>query len=301
MSDQPKVWINGAFVPWEQATVHLLSHGLSRGSAVFEVFGVHSRPSGLAAFRMDAHIDRLIRTTQLLGMELAHSRQDIIQGVRDTVRETGLTDGHIKIIGYYSEEAFAVLVPQSKLDLAIFAIPSGADLGMDITKPISACICCWRKLHPDTVPVEAKACAHYLNGFLARQDALRRGFDVGIMLDTDGNMAEGSIEACFMVKNGELRVPPLGRVLRSVSRRSIIEAAPAAGIEVVQTQITPEELLDADEIFTSATPFKVLPVGQLEDRTFPEAPGPVSRQLAELLNSLLSGRDTRFEHWFQPV
>jgi branched-chain amino acid aminotransferase len=250
---------------------------------------------------MDIHVDRLIQTTRLLGMELAHSGKEIIQGVRDTVQATGLTNGHIKIMGYYPEEAFAVLVPQSSLDLAIFAIPAGADLGMDITKPISACICRWRKLHPDTVPVEAKACAHYLNGFLARQDALRKGFDVGLMLDTDGHLAEGSIEACFMVKNRELRVPPLGRVLRSVSRRSVIEAAPMAGIEVVQAPITPAELLDADEIFTSATPFKVLPVGKLEDRTLPEAPGPVSRRLAGLLDDILSGRDTRFEHWFQPV
>ena len=301
MSSGQRVWINGEFVPWEKATVHLMSHALARGSAIFEVFGIHNRAGGPAAFRLDAHVERLRRTTDLLGMKLAHSGEEIIQGVRDTVRENKMTDGHIKIMGYYSEESFVVLVPESKLDLAIFAFPAGEDLGLDINKPISACICRWRKLHPDTVPVEAKACANYLNGFLARQDAIRRGFDVGIMLDTDGFLAEGSIEACFMVKDGALKLPPLGRVLRSVSRRSVVEAAPMIGIEVVQAPITREEFMAADEIFTSATPFKVLPVGKLEDRVLVDAPGPVSLKLARLMEDILTGRDERFQHWFQPV
>lgn len=301
MSDATQVWVNGKFIPWEKATVHLMSHALSRGSAIFEVFGVHSRPNGPAAFRMDAHLDRLFRSTELLGMEMAYTKEEIAQAVKDTVKHTGLTEGHIKIMGYYSEEAFAVLVPESKLDIGIFAFPAGADVGMDISKPITACICKWRKIHPATVPIEAKACSNYLNGFLARQDAMKRGFDVGLMLDTDGFVAEGSIEAFFMVKNGVLKAPPLGRVLRSVSRRSVIEAAPMVGIEVVQAPITLEEFMDADEVFTSATPFKVLPVGKLEDRILVDAPGPVSRKLAALLDDIAKGKDERFEHWFQPL
>ncbi|MDM8544314.1 aminotransferase class IV [Desulfococcaceae bacterium HSG9] len=301
MSDAKQVWINGKFVPWEKATVHLMSHALSRGSAFFEVFGVHSYTEGPAAFRMSEHLDRLRRSAELLGMEMAYTKDEIAQAVKDTVKHTGLEDGHIKIMAYYSEEAFAVLVPESKLDIGIFAFPTGADLGIDINKPISACICKWRKIHPETVPIEAKACSNYLNGFLARQDAMKRGFDVGLMLDTDGYIAEGSIEACFMFKDGVLKVPPLGRVLRSISRRSIIEAAPVIGIEVVQAPITREEFMDADEIFTSATPFKVLPVGKLEDRIFADAPGPFSRKLAALMADIVSGRDSRFEHWFQPL
>jgi len=301
MSDATQVWVNGKFVPWEKATVHLMSHALSRGSAIFEVFGVHSHPNGPAAFRMDEHLDRLCQSAKLLGMEMAYTKDEIAQAVKDTVQHTGLKEGHIKVMGYYSEEAFAVLVPESKLDIGIFAFPVGEDLGIDITKPISACISKWRKIHPDTVPVEAKACSNYLNGFLARQDAMKRGFNIGLMLDTKGYIAEGSIEAVFMVRDGVIRTPPLGRVLRSVSRRSVIEAAPMTGIEVVQAPITREEFMEADEIFTSATPFKVLPVGRLDDKILADAPGPVSRKLAALMNDILTSKDARFKHWFQPL
>jgi len=301
LAGENKVWINGELIPWEKATVHLMSHALSRGSAIFEVFGVHPRPKGPVAFRMDEHLSRLIRSTKLLGMDLAYSREEMKAGIKETVREAGLTQGFIKIMAYYSEEAFAVLVPDSKLDLGIFAFGAGADLGLDLSKPISACISKWRKIHPASVPVEAKACSNYLNSFLVRQDAIRRGFDVGLTLDTDGFLAEGSIESCFMVKDGVLKTPPAGRILRSISRRSIIEAAPSLGIEVVQAPITLEEFMDADEVFTSATPFKVLPVGRLEDRTLPDAPGPISRKLAGLMNDILSGKNDRFQDWFQDL
>ena len=301
MADETKVWINGELVPWEKATVHLMSHALSRGSALFEVFGVHPRANGPAAFRLDAHLDRLFRSTQLLGMEMTFSREEIAQAVKDTVKEAGMSQGFIKIMAYYSEEGFAVLVPESKLDLGVFAFPASAELGLDPNKPISACISKWRKIHPASVPVEAKACSNYLNAFLVRQDAIRRGFDVGLTLDHDGFLAEGSIESCFMVKDGVLKTPPAGKILRSVSRRSVIEAAPSIGIEVVQAPITLEELMEADEVFTSATPFKVLPVGRLEDRTLSDAPGPVSLKLAKLMQDILSGENDRFEDWFQDL
>jgi branched-chain amino acid aminotransferase len=301
MVNERKAWYNGRLIPWEHATVHILSHGFSRGSAIFEVFGVHPTAQGPAAFRMDLHFRRLFNTARLLGMELAQSAEELRQAVRETVQANGIDHGFIKMMAFYGEEAFAVLVPQAKLDLSVFAIPAGPDLGMDTEKGVTACICKWRKLHPETVPVEAKSAANYLNGMLARQDALRRGFDLGIMLDTHGFVAEGSIESIFLVKDGVLRTPSLGCILPSVTRRSILEVARKEGIPVEEKSVRPEELLEADELFTSASPFKVLPIVRMADRILPQAPGPVSTRLNRLMEEICGGRDSRFRHWLIPL
>lgn len=300
MSMDTTVWSNGEFIPFEKATVHMLSHGFSRGSAVFEVFGIHPSADGPKAFRMDEHLKRLQNTCNLLGMELPMSADEMADAVRETVKINNIDNGHIKMMAYYSEVSLANLVPEDKLDLVIFAFPAGGDMGMDITKPISACISKWCKIHPRSVPPMAKACSNYLNGFLARQDAKQRGFDMGILLDTHGFVAEGSIESVFMVADGGLKTAPLGRVLGSISRMSIIELARTIGLTVDEVAYLPQELASADEVFVSATPFKVMPIGRLDERTL-DAPGPISIQLNEAMNNVLAMKDDRFSRWFQSM
>jgi len=300
MDNAKSVWLNGDLIPWENATVPLLSHGFSRGSAIFEVFGTHVGPEGLVAFRMDQHLKRLMRSVRLLEMELAYSEEEIIRAVIDTVKANKMERGLIKLLAYWGEEAIINLVLDSKLDVAIFAIPESDELSLDQMIPISACISKWRKLHPETVPVGAKACAHYLNGYLVRKDANLRGFDVGLTRGTDGFMAEGSIESFFMVKDGVLKTPPLGRILSSITRMSILEAASIVGIPVSAEPISPDDLFSADEIFTCHTGIKVSPVNRFEDRTL-EAPGPVSKQLIELMNRIINFEDDRFKHWFNKL
>ena len=301
MSDERKVWLNGELIPWEKATVPLLSHGFSRGSAIFEVFGTHVSPNGIAAFRMDEHLIRLERSAKLLGMELRYSSDAIIEAVIETVKANNMGRGLIKVLAYWGEEAIIQLVLDSKLDVAIFTIPAETDgLSLDEAVPISACISKWRKIHPETVPVGAKACSNYLNGYLARKDAISRGFDLGILLGTDGFLAEGSIESVFLVKDGVVKTPPLGRILSGITRLSILQAAKIAGIPVSEEIISREELMDADEIFSTHSGIKVSPVARLEDRTL-EAPGPVTKQLMVLMDNITAFKDDRFKDWFQSM
>jgi branched-chain amino acid aminotransferase len=300
MSEKGKVWLNGELIPWEKATVPLLSHGFSRGSAIFEIFGIHEGPDGPMAFRMDQHLNRLMTSAELLGMKMAYSREEIAQAVAKTVRANNMGRGLIKILAYWGEEAIIQLVLESKLDLAIFAIPESKELGLDNAQPISACLSKWRKIHPETVPVAAKACSNYLNGYLARRDANRRGFNVGFILGTDGFLAEGSIESVFLVKDGILKTPPLGRILSSITRMSIVQAAPGIGIPVSEEAILPEALFTSDEIFVCHTGIKVLPVSRFEDRTL-EAPGPITRKVMELMQNIFSYSDARFKDWFFPL
>jgi branched-chain amino acid aminotransferase len=300
MYDHLSVWLNGKMIPWPEAKVPLLSHGFSRGSAIFEILGTHEGSRGTVAFRMDRHLNRLMRSAELLGMQIGYSTRQIAEAVAETVRANNIGRGLVKILAYWGEEAVIQLVLNSKLDVAVFAIPSSEELGLDNVKPVSACISKWRKLHPETVPVEAKACANYLNGYLARRDANLRGFNVGLIVGTDGFLAEGSTESVFLVKNGILKTPPLGRILSGITRMSILQAAPAIGIHTSEEPVLPEDLFTAEEIFVCHTGIKVLPVARFEDRTL-EAPGPVTGKLMELMKRILNLSDDRFKDWFSPM
>jgi branched-chain amino acid aminotransferase len=278
--------------------VPLLSHGFSRGSAIFEVFGTHVGPEGTMAFRMDAHLKRLMRSAELLEMELGFSTETIVDAVKAVVQENRLGRGLVKILAYWGEEAVIQLVLDAPLDVAIFPVAESPELGLDNSNPIAACVSKWRKLHPETVPVAAKSCANYLNGYLARKDAIRRGYDGGIMLGTDGFLAEGSIESVFIVEDGVLKTPPLGRVLSSITRMSILQAVPKIGITVDEQPISADELYSADEIFTAHTGIKVSPVKRFEQRELP-APGPVTQNIIDLMEGILTFKDDRFSGWFQ--
>jgi len=300
MNNELKVWLNGNLIAWQEATVPLLSHGFSRASAIFEVFGTHVGPHGTMVFRMDEHLKRLNKSAELLEMKLGFSTEEIARAIKKIVRENQIGQGLIKILAYLGEESVLQLVLDTPLDIAIFTIPASPELGFENPKPISACVSKWRKTHPETVPVAAKACSHYLNGYLARKDAINRGYDVGIMLGTDRFLAEGSIESVFIVKDGVLKTPPLGRILSSITRMSILQAVPKIGITVIEDAITADELYGADEIFTSHSGIKVLPVNLLEKQEF-QAPGPVTEQIMELFENIINLKDDRFADWFQQL
>ncbi|MDX2500121.1 MAG: aminotransferase class IV [Deltaproteobacteria bacterium] len=300
MNSDLKVWINGKMIARRDATVPILSHGFSRGSAIFDVLGVHPGPNGPMAFRLDDHLARLMKSAELLGMELAYSTEEIIEAIKATVKANGIGRGIIKILAYWGEEAITDLVLDARLDVAVFAIPESEELVLDKQHSISACVARWRKLHPETVPVGAKACANYLNGYLARKDAVSRGFDIGILLGTDGFLAEGSTESVFIVKDGVLMTPPVGRILSSITRLSVLEAVPEIGIPVVERPITADEISAADEIFTVHTGTKVEAVARFEDRQM-EAPGPVTDRVMKLINDIMQFKDERFMNWFQPL
>ena len=299
MSYKAKAWINGKMVHWDQATVHIMSHSFTRGSAVFEVIGFHQTPNGTAVFRLDEHLQRFHRTTELLSMELFHSSQEIEHGVMETIKANNLSNGFIKIIGYYGNPAFTLLPQQVKLDLSIFAVDE--DLSIDPKQNVSSCFCRWRKLDPNTVPVEAKVAANYINSMLARQEAIRRGFDIGILLDTYGFVAEASTEAVFWVEGDVIKTPPLGRILHSISRLSILQASTITGLKSVEEEVKPEKFMKADEIFFASTTCNILPVSRIGDRVLENTPGPVSMELTRIMSDICAGRDERFKDWLFPV
>jgi branched-chain amino acid aminotransferase len=294
------VFLNGDFVKWDQVKVHMMSHCVGRGSAIFEVISVHKTDTGSAIFCLDEHVERLFRTAELLNMVLPTTRNKLIEAVIDTVKRNGIDQGMIKIICFYPQIAVTILPPQKMLDISIFVIEPTQDLGglgISSERGTTVGISKWRKLDPQTVPIEAKVAANYLNGMLSLQEAKKRGFEWAIMLDTQGFISEGGTEAIFLVKDNLLMTPSTGTVLKSITRKSIIQVSIAAGIETIEKRLHPDLLWEADEIFLSSTPFKVLPVSKIEDRTLESVPGPLTRKISFLMEDITKGKSENFRDW----
>ncbi|PIP36393.1 MAG: hypothetical protein COX20_05980 [Desulfobacterales bacterium CG23_combo_of_CG06-09_8_20_14_all_52_9] len=298
------VYFNDAFIPWEEATVHVASHSFARGSAIFEVLSLHETRFEPMIFRLDEHVSRLFQSARFLEMKMPVTPESLQDRVKETVRKNGMKKGVIKIICCYPEIALDILPPSAPLTVIIFVVNPDEDLPefKAAEKPeASACISRWRKLDPQTVPVEAKASANYLNGMMARMEAKKRGFDQAILLDTQGFVAEGGTESVFMVKNGVLMTPIGGTILQSITRKSLLEVSSAKGIETREMRILPQLFLEADEVFLSCTPLKVLPLMRIDDRSLPGASGPVVKTLVAMMQKIIEGEDQAFEKWRFPV
>lgn len=296
MRNNRVVFLNNEFIAWEKATVHIMSHSFGRGSAIFEVLSFHNS-DGPAVFRLDEHVERLFKSARLLQMDIPLTRAACMAAVKETVKRNRMNAGFIKLICFYSQEAFEILPAQKTCDVAIFV----ADPLPNPQPDVSACLSKWRKLDPQTVPIEAKSAANYLNGMMARTEARDRGFEQAIMLDTQGFVGEGGTESVFVVKNDRLSTPAVGTILKSITRKTVLEIAAAEEIAASERRMPVASLFEADEIFFTCTPFKVLPVNRFEDRSLPGAAGPMARRLAHSIDDIIVGRSGRFEEWLFPV
>jgi len=298
------VYLGGEFRSWDEANVHIMSHSFGRGSAIFEVIGFHETQAGPAVFRLDEYVSRFSKSASLLEMELSLTKAELQEAILQTVKRSGLRSGLIKLFGFYPEISFAVLPPQKKIQVAVFVFTKEETLGNkreSANHSVTACVSRWRRLDPDTVPIEAKVAANYVNGMVARQDSRARGFDYAIMLDTQGFIAEGGTESLFVVREGGLHTPTVGTILHSITRKSLLEVAETMGIKTFTGRLSPGILDEAEEIFFSGTSTKLLPVSQVEARILSEAPGPVTRRLSARIEEITAGRDSRFKGWLFPV
>jgi branched-chain amino acid aminotransferase len=304
MLEDRVVFVNGEFIPWKHATAHIMSHSFSRGSALFEVLSIHNTSFGPAVFRLDEHVDRLLRTAKLVDFKLPLSQKELCKAVLDTVQRNAVSSGFIKILAYLPQVAFTIVPPDKPLEVSVCVVDPVQDLGglnISFEKGYTACFSKWRKLDPQTVPIEAKVSANYLNGMMANVEAIKRGFDNAIMLDTQGFIAESGTDSVFFVKEGKLMTPSLGTVLKSISRKSILQIAETFGIDSIEGRLRPQLVYDADEIFLSSTLMKVMPVRKMEERELPGTPGPVTKRLADIMKEILSGRNDQFRDWLFPL
>ena len=308
-SPERRIWVDGELVPWERATVHVLSHSLQRGSLVFDYMSVHETPRGVAVFRLAEHVERFLHSCEMVGLPLEPGDERIRAAVEETVRANpGATA--VKLSAYFASVEVDVVPVDDRVSLAIAAYDPDRDVNR--RKPRKPHyrpeLRLWvekerRNRRADIVSPQAKVAANYASPMMAKWKARRAGYDEIVLIDEDGHLAEGPTTNLFLVDGeGILRTPPEERVLLGVTRRSILELAKHDGIAACETPLRPEALYDAAEVFLTGTSAGVWPVTSVDDRRIGEgSPGPVTRQLGSHFQRVVSGDDPAFEHWLHYV
>lgn len=311
-SDSPverRIWIDGAFVPWERATVHVLSHSLQRGSLIFDYMSVHETAEGTAIFRLREHVERLRRSAELVDLPLGYGRDAIEAAVIETVRANPGASA-VKVSAYFASIEVDVVPLDDHVTLAIAAYHPGSDIvAHKARKP---------KFHPvlklwiekdrknrrdDIVPPQAKVAANYASPMGAKWAAQRAGYDDILLVDEDGYVAEGPTTNVFMVETGgRLVTPPEMSVLHGVTRSTILALAKDEGFEVSEERVRPERLQQAAEVFVTGTTAGVWPVGSIDGRDIATGgAGPVSERLQARFRRVVGGDDPAFRHWLTHV
>ncbi len=304
-----RIWVDGELIPWEQATVHLLSHSLQRGSLIFDYMSVHATPRGPALFRLGDHVERFLRSAELVGLPLSHDAKSISDAIVVTVRANpGATS--VKVSAYLPSIEVDVVPLDDRVSLAVAAYDPGADIiAHKAVRPrISPTLKIWiekdrRNRRPDIVPPQAKVAANYTSSMFAKWAARRAGYDEILLIDQDGYVAEGPTTNVFWVDAaGVVRTPPEAKVLLGVTRRSILEIAGHDGLPVAETRVRPEQLMAAHEVFLTGTTAGVWPVASVDDQRIGDGqPGPVSLRLKARFQKVVSGGDPAFAHWLHVV
>jgi len=304
LSDCKFVWKNGQVVPWEQATVHVSSHGLHYGTGVFEGMRCYKTSSGPAVFRLSEHLDRWLASASVYGMKLPYSRQQLAQATLQIISANGFEGCYIRPIAFYGSDGLSVHPRNCPVEVMIFAWPWGAYLGGDaLERGIRATVSPWRKFQSDAIPATAKACGQYLNSVLAVQDAIARGYDEAILLDSAGCVTEGSGENLFIVKGGRLCTnDERSSVLMGITRDAVLRLAREMGIAVSIQQLTLADVQQADEAFFTGTAVEVTPVASIDDHPIGAGKrGPVTAMLQRAFFDVTGGTNPQYANWLTPV
>jgi branched-chain amino acid aminotransferase len=296
------IWINGELVRWDEAKVHVLSHGLHYGTGVFEGIRAYETERGPAVFRHREHLERLQRSADLYYLELPHSLEELRQASHELIRRNDLTSCYIRPIAFRGYGEMGLYAPDAPVDVVIAAWPWGAYLGEDGKRNgVRAKVASWRRISPDSLIPHAKASGQYLNSILAKTEAAKAGYDEAILLDQGGVVCEGSGENVFVVRDGELVTPGhTASILDGISRKSVIQIAEDLGYTVVERDVSRSELYLAEEAFLVGTAAELVPLRQIDDHDLP-APGEMTSVLAAKYEDALHGRAREYLEWLDIV
>ena len=300
------IWHEGRLVPWEQATVHVLSHALHYGSSVFEGIRVYHTPQGAIGFRLTDHVRRLFHSAKIYRIKIPYTREALVAACRDVVRENALLKGaYIRPIAYrgYGEMGVAGNIEQPA-SVSIAAWEWGSYLGEGgLEQGVDVCVSSWQRVAPNTVPALAKAGGNYLSSALVTLEARRLGFTEGIALSVDGYVSEGAGENLFLVQNGKLYTPPVAAsILSGITRDTVAKLAESLGLPVLEQNIPRELLYIADEVFLTGTAAEITPVRSVDKITIGEGKrGPITERLQKLFFGLFDGSTVDRWNWLEPI
>ncbi|MDO4250468.1 MAG: branched-chain amino acid transaminase [Moraxella sp.] len=304
-TQQGKLWLDGELIEQPEAKVHVLTHSLHYGLAVFEGVRAYQTADGRTAiFRLQEHTERLLNSAKIFQLNVPYSYETLIQAQKDVVRENGLAAAYIRPLIWVGAERLGIAAKDNTIHAAVAAWHWGAYLGEEgIKNGIRVKTSSYTHHHPNVTMCKAKAASNYPVSILANQEVTRNGYDEAILMDPQGYVCQGSGENLFLVKNGELHTPDLaGGALDGITRRTIMQFAYDLGIKVVERRITRDEFYLADEIFMTGTAAEVTPIREYDDRVIGKGGrGELTEQLQSLYFDVIHGRNNTYAHWLSYV
>ena len=295
-----EIWLDGKFVKWSDANIHILTHTLHYGLGVFEGIRCYAGTDGRSAvFRLPEHIRRLFGSAKINLIKIPFSPQELEAATLESLRRNHLAEGYIRPLVFIGDGAMGLHPGDNQVRVAVIAWEWGRYLGDEgVAKGIRAKISTFARHHVNSKMTNGKTCGDYVNSILAKREALLDGFDEAIMLDTQGLVSECTGENIFVIRDGTIRTPPLYSVLDGITRASMIEVARDRGYPVEETQLTRDDLYVADEVFLTGTAAEVTPIREIDHRTIGEGKrGVITEELQTAFFDIVTGADSRYDHW----
>ncbi|MBI5741801.1 MAG: branched-chain amino acid transaminase [Nitrospirae bacterium] len=296
LNESKKIWMDGKFVNWADANVHILTHTLHYGTGAFEGIRCYKTKTGPAIFRLKEHVDRLFDSCHILKIDPPFSRAEVGKAIADTVKVNALKECYIRPLVYIGYKNMGLYPKDNPIRLAIAAWPWGAYLGEEGIKHgirVKISSFTW-----NASLTKSKTCGDYVNSTLSKREALAAGYEEALLLDSNNYISEGTGQNLFIVRKGVLITPPLPSVLEGITRNSIMEMARREKIEVRETSFTRDEVYIADEAFFTGTAAEVTPVREVDDRTIGSGkPGPITKKLQGLFFKIVKGEAKAYKSW----
>ena len=299
-----KIWMDGEFVDWDEARVHILTHSLHYGCGVFEGIRAYPTDRGPAVFRLTDHIVRLFNSAKIFMIDVPFTPEEIIEATKATVRVNGLSECYIRPLVYlgYGEMGLNPLPAPVNVSIAVW--PWGAYLGDEgIANGVRMKISSWQRHDPNAMPPAAKGTGMYINSSMAKVEALKAGYDEAILLSPQGYVSECTGENIFVVRHGRIITPPLSAgALEGITQSSVMTIAKDLGFEIEVGNILRSDLYVAEEAFLSGTAAEVVPIASVDDRLVGDGkPGPMTRQIQEIFQAAVRGKVDRYKDWVEHV
>lgn len=297
------IWLDGEFVPWREAKVHVLTHTLHYGMGVFEGVRAYNAAKGTAIFRLQDHTDRLFRSAHILNMPMPFDKKTINQACIDTVKNNNLETAYLRPMCFYGSEGMSLRADNLKVHVMIAAWSWGSYLGNEgLEKGIRIKTSSFTRHHVNITMCKAKANGNYMNSMLALQEVLTDGYDEALLLDNEGYVAEGSGENIFLVRNGVMYTPDLTSALEGITRETIMQFAEENNITVKEKRITRDEVYVADEAFFTGTAAEVTPIRELDNRQIGEGKrGSITEKLQKLYFECVEGKLDKYQDWLSYI
>ncbi len=292
-----KIWVDGKFVDWEKAKIHILTHSLHYGGGVFEGIRAYETEKGPAVFRLKEHLKRLFFSSSVLGMKIPFSRKEIEKAIIDLIKVNKVKQCYIRPLVIFGYGVMGLYPKKAPINVIISLWTWKKYLGKNLKVKVSKFI----RIHPQSTVVEAKICGHYVNSILASIEAKKEGFDEALLLDYKGFVAEGPGENIFLVKNKKILTPKKGSILPGITRDTIITIAKQKlNLKVEEKEITLKELKNADELFFAGTAVEVSPIVQVDKTIIGGGKeGEITKKIRELYQRIVSGKESRYLKWLK--